>query len=720
MGTTYYNSPKMNKTYSLFFSVLLATLLSCEKAPTSLTVTSPDESNQVVFLLSAEGQPTYLVMHDDKKVVDTSFMSFEFKEAPELKKGFKIVNSTTATVDETWQMPWGEQADVRNNYSELIVNLEEASAAKRKLTIHFKVFNDGVGFRYEFPEQENVNELLITDENTEFNLTGDHTVWWIPGDWDIYEHLYNETSFSNIDALSKRDHPNLNASYIPENAVNTPVTMKTGDGLYLSFHEADLTDYAGMTLKVDPENHAMVSELVGSERLGGKAKVTLPFNTPWRTIQIAEDAGDLIESRMVLNLNDPNAIGDVSYFTPMKYVGIWWEMHIGKSTWDIEGSQDMNTYTLGSARTSRHGATTENAKKYIDFAAENGIKGLLVEGWNTGWDQWINTDDREGVFDFMTPYDDYDFDAVMEYAREKGVEVIMHHETSAAPRTYEKQMDVAYDFMNDNAISSVKTGYVGKIIPSGEYHHGQWMVNHYQKVLEEAAKKNIAVNAHEPIKATGKRRTYPNAIAREGLRGQEFNAWASDGGNPPSHLPTVAFTRMLAGPIDFTPGAFNIKFDEYKQDNQVNTTLAHQLALYVVIYSPIQMACDLPEHYHQDGQVHPAFQFITDVGVDWQQSRVLDAEVGDFVTIARQEKGTGNWFVGGITDENERTQTVSFEFLESGKTYTATIYKDGPTSHWDENPQAYEIEEVELTRDATLDLRLAPGGGFAMSIVEKE
>lgn len=711
---------KMNKTYSLFFSVLLATLLSCEKAPTSLTVTSPDESNQVVFLLSAEGQPTYLVMHDDKKVVDTSFMSFEFKEAPELKKGFKIVNSTTATVDETWQMPWGEQADVRNNYSELIVNLEEASAAKRKLTIHFKVFNDGVGFRYEFPEQENVNELLITDENTEFNLTGDHTVWWIPGDWDIYEHLYNETSFSNIDALSKRDHPNLNASYIPENAVNTPVTMKTGDGLYLSFHEADLTDYAGMTLKVDPENHAMVSELVGSERLGGKAKVTLPFNTPWRTIQIAEDAGDLIESRMVLNLNDPNAIGDVSYFTPMKYVGIWWEMHIGKSTWDIEGSQDMNTYTLGSARTSRHGATTENAKKYIDFAAENGIKGLLVEGWNTGWDQWINTDDREGVFDFMTPYDDYDFDAVMEYAREKGVEVIMHHETSAAPRTYEKQMDVAYDFMNDNAISSVKTGYVGKIIPSGEYHHGQWMVNHYQKVLEEAAKKNIAVNAHEPIKATGKRRTYPNAIAREGLRGQEFNAWASDGGNPPSHLPTVAFTRMLAGPIDFTPGAFNIKFDEYKQDNQVNTTLAHQLALYVVIYSPIQMACDLPEHYHQDSQVHPAFQFITDVGVDWQQSRVLDAEVGDFVTIARQEKGTGNWFVGGITDENERTQAVSFEFLESGKTYTATIYKDGPTSHWDENPQAYEIEEVELTRDATLDLRLAPGGGFAMSIVEKE
>lgn len=710
----------MNRIYLLLLTVFLAALFSCENAPTSLTVTSPDASNQVVFLLSAEGQPMYLVMHDDKKVVDTSFMSFEFKDVPELKNGFKIVNSTTATADETWQMPWGEQVDVRNNYSELIVNLEEESAAKRKLTIHFKAFDDGIGFRYEFPEQENLDEVLITDENTEFNLTGDHKVWWMPGDWDNYEHLYNETSFSEIDALSKQNHPDLNATYIPENAVNTPVTMKTQDGLYLSFHEADLTDYAGMTLKVDPENYTMVSELVGSEILGGKAKVTLPFNTPWRTIQIAENAGDLIESKMTLNLNDPNTIGDVSYFTPMKYVGIWWEMHIGKSTWDIEGSQDMNTYTLGKARTSRHGATTENAKKYIDFAAGNGIKGLLVEGWNTGWDQWINTDDREGVFDFMTPYDDYDFDSVMEYADEKGVEVIMHHETSAAPRTYEKQMGVAYDFMNDNAINSVKTGYVGSIIPKGEYHHGQWMVNHYQKVLEEAAKKNIAVNAHEPIKATGKRRTYPNAIAREGLRGQEFNAWASDGGNPPNHLPTVAFTRMLAGPIDFTPGAFNIKFDEYKQDNQVNTTLAHQLALYVVIYSPIQMACDLPEHYLVDGQIHPAFQFITDVGVDWQQSKVLNAEVGEYVTIARQEKGTGNWFVGGITDENERTQSISFDFLESGKTYTATIYKDGPTSHWDENPQAYEIEEIELTNDASLDIRLAPGGGFAMSIVEKE
>ncbi|MFT4737881.1 MAG: hypothetical protein ACI8QD_001526 [Cyclobacteriaceae bacterium] len=708
----------MNKFYLLVSTLFFVMLVACETAPSSLTVISPNASNQIVFLLSEAGQPAYFVTHNNKKVVDTSYMSFDIKDLPALAGDFKIVNVTTATADEMWQMPWGEQLDVRDNYNELIVYLEEQSETNRKLNIHFKAYDDGIGFRYELPLQDNLDELLITDENTEFNLTGDHKVWWIPGDWDIYEHLYNESLLSEIDAISKQNHPNLNSTYIPENAVNTPVTMKTADGLYLSFHEADLTDYAGMTLKVDAENLALVSELVGSDRLGGKAKVKLPFNTPWRTIQIAEKAGDLIESKMILNLNDPNAIGDVGYFTPMKYVGIWWEMHIGKSTWDMEGSQDMNTFTTGKVGRSRHGATTENAKSFIDFASQNGIKGLLVEGWNTGWDQWINTEDREGVFDFMTPYADYDFDEVMRYANDKGVEVIMHHETSAAPRTYEKQMGVAYDFMKANGMNSVKTGYVGKIIPKGEYHHGQWMVNHYQKVLEESAKKKIAVNAHEPIKATGKRRTYPNAIAREGLRGQEFNAWASDGGNPPSHLPTVAFTRMLAGPIDFTPGVFNIKFDDYKKDNQVNTTLAHQLALYVVIYGPLQMVCDLPEHYMLDGKIHPAFQFIADVGVDWSQSKVLEAEIGDYVTIARQEKETGNWFVGGITDENERTHSLTFDFLEDGKTYNATVYKDGLNAHWDDNPQAYEIEEIEVTKDSKLEVQLAPGGGFAMSIIE--
>ena len=562
-----------------------------------------------------------------------------------------------------------------------------------------------------------MKEVLLLDENTEFALTGDHNVWWLPGDWDIYEQLYTNSKFSEIDAISMRDHPALVATYIPENAVNTPVTMKTDSGLYLSFHEADLTNYSGMTLKVNTQTYKMTSELVGSERLGGKAKLTVPFNTPWRTLQVGESAGDLIESNLIVNLNEPNEIGDVSYFTPMKYVGIWWEMHIGKSTWDMEGSQDMNTYIEGAKNSSRHGATTENAMRYIDFAAANGIKGLLVEGWNTGWDQWINTTDREGVFDFMTPYPDYDFDAVMAYAKEKGVEVIMHHETSAAPRTYEKQMEVAYNFMKENGMNSVKTGYVGKIIPEGEYHHGQWMVNHYHKVLTEAAKKKIAINAHEPIKATGKRRTYPNAISREGLRGQEFNAWSPDGGNPPNHLPTVAFTRMLSGPIDFTPGVFNIKFDEYKTSNQVNTTLAQQLALYVVIYSPIQMVADLPEHYIVNGEIHPAFQFIRDVAVDWEQSIVLDGEVGDFVVIARQEKGSENWFVGGITGETVRAQEVSFDFLPEGKTYTATIYKDGEGAHWNDNPTAYAIETMEVTKDSKVTIAMAAGGGFAISLM---
>ncbi len=703
----------------LCFSLLALLFTSCaEKAPVT-EIMSPNDELSVTFLLNKNGQPTFMVKHLESKIIDTSGLGFEFKELPAMKGGFEILGTEEKAINETWEMPWGEHSEVANNYRELKIELQETETPNRLLNLYFRVFDDGFGFRYEFPKQEQISELVITDENTTFKLTGNHQVWWQPGDWDIYEHLYNESSFSEIDALSKRNDPNLIASYIPENAVNTPVTMKTNDGYYLSFHEANLSNYPGMTLKVDPSTLSMTSELVGSERLGAKAKISLPFQTPWRTVQITKKAGDLIESNLIVNLNEHNTLGEISYFKPMKYVGIWWEMHIGKSTWDMEGSQDMNTYTEGQKGSSRHGATTENAKKYIDFAVANGIQGLLVEGWNTGWDQWINTTDREGVFDFMTPYPDYDFEEVMAYAKEKGVQVIMHHETSAAPRTYEKQMNAAYDFMNQHGISSVKTGYVGKIIPEGEYHHGQWMVNHYEKVLKEAAKKNIAVNAHEPIKATGKRRTYPNAIAREGLRGQEFNAWASDGGNPPNHLPTIAFTRMLAGPIDFTPGVFNIKFDEYKTNNQVNTTLAHQLALYVLIYSPLQMACDLPEHYMKDGKIHPAFQFITDVGVDWETSKVLDGEIGDFVVIARKEKNTENWFVGGITNEERREVKVNFDFLPEGKTFQAIVYKDAEDAHWDTNPEAYEIERFEVTNVSDLSILLAEGGGFALSIMEK-
>ncbi|MBD09614.1 MAG: alpha-glucosidase, partial [Flavobacteriaceae bacterium] len=471
--------------------------------------------------------------------------------------------------------------------------------------------------------------------------------------------------------------------------------------------------YSGMTLKVDTENFDLKSNLVGSRNTDYKVKKTVPFHTPWRTIQITDNAPELIESKFIVNLNEPNKLGDVSWFTPMKYTGVWWEMHLGKSSWDYGMTQNMSTWTDTGGAHGKHGATTENVKNFIDFSAKNNMKGVLVEGWNTGWEHWIGFEDREGVFDFVTPYPDYDLDEVTRYAKEKGVQIIMHHETSAATETYTKQQDTAYALMQKYGMHSVKSGYVGKILPKGEYHHGQYMVNHYNNAAIKAAEYEVAVNAHEPIKATGLRRTYPNIISREGLRGQEFNAWASDGGNPPEHLPIVAFTRMLSGPIDFTPGIFNIKFDEYKPNNQVNTTIAQQLALYVVIYSPIQMAADLVEHYEANPK---PLQFIKDVGVDWQQTKVLNGEVGDYVTIARQERETGDWFVGGITDENARTLDLTFDFLDDNQKYEAIIYKDGENAHWDNNPLDITIEKIEVSKGSKLSVKLAEGGGFAISI----
>lgn len=679
-------------------------------------LSSPSGNIVVNFSLLEDGTPAYSVRHKESIVIDTSSMCFEFQGQPSMTKDFELISTATSSVDETWEMPWGEQRRVRNHYQVLKISLKETSISERILEIYFRAYDDGVAFRYHFPEQEGVDSLIIMDEHTQFQLTADHKCWWMPGDWDIYEHLFNTTRFSEIDALAKRNHPDLAQTYIPENAVNTPLTMQTADGLYLSFHEASLIDYAGMTLKVDTDELRMESGLVGSDRLGYKVKRALPFSTPWRSIQISEDSGGLIESKLIVNLNEPNKLGDVSWFSPMKYVGVWWEMHLGISTWDIEATQDMSTVTANKATSIKHGATTENAKKYIDFAAANNIGGLLVEGWNTGWHKWIGFDDREGVFDFITPYPDYDLEEVVRYGKEKGVELIMHHETSAAPRTYEQQMDSAYSLMQSLGIHSVKTGYVGKIIPQGEYHHGQWMVNHYNSTMIKAAEYQIAVNAHEPIKATGLRRTYPNMVSREGLRGQEFNAWASDGGNPPEHLSIIAFTRMLGGPIDYTPGIFNIKLAPHKEGNQVNTTIAQQLALYVVIYSPVQMAADLVESY--EGQ--PAFQFIRDVGVDWEQSKVLNGEIGDFVTIARQERGTDNWFVGGITDENERSVTINFDFLKQGKRYKAILYRDGEDAHWDNSPTSISIEEIAVDHTTEQTIRMAPGGGFAISLIPED
>jgi len=690
-----------NKTlYLLLFLSFMIGIAGCSKPTVSqnTTVSSPSGNIQITFQLTNDGAPCYQVSYKGKAVIDTSRMGFEFKNQAPLVDGFKMAGANSKAFAETWQMPWGEQRVVNNNYNELIVRLQEINAPKRKLNIYFRVHDDGAGFRYEFPQQKGVDSLIIMDENTQFKLTGDPMVWWCPGDWDSYEHAYNTTRFSVIDALTMNGAALISQSCIPENAVCTPVTMRMDDGLHLSFHEADLTDYAAMTLKVDPQNLSMSSELVGSDRLGYKVKRALPFKTPWRTIQISESAKDLITSRLILNLNEPNKIGDVSWFKPKKYIGIWWEMHIDKATWDMASG--------------RHGATTANTKKYIDFAAANNIGGVLVEGWNTGWEHWVGFEDREGVFDFVTPYSDYDLQEVVRYAKEKGVEMIMHHETSSAPRTYEQQLDKAYTLMQSLGIHSVKTGYVGKIIPKGEYHNGQWMVRHYRKVIETAAKYQIAVNAHEPVLETGLRRTYPNIISAEGVRGQEFNAWSADGGNTPEHISIVAFTRMLAGPIDYTPGVFDLAIAS-KPNNQVLTTLAQQLALYVVIYSPIQMACDLPENYA--GQ--PAFQFIKDVGVDWEQTVVLNGEVGDFVTIAREERGTGNWFVGSVTDENKRDIEINFNFLPAGVNYRAKIYRDGPRAHYRDNPRDIVIEELTFTNETVKIVTLAPGGGLAISLM---
>ncbi|WP_372792996.1 glycoside hydrolase family 97 protein [Lutibacter sp.] len=686
--------------FSLIIVCFLA--ISCSKKEENQTIlSSPDSNIKVEFSLNLNGEPIYQVAYKNEEVIKTSTLGFDLKDAPSLKGNFEIISAVPSSFNETWEMPWGEQIEVVNNYNELKVELQEASELKRKLTIVFKVYNDGIGFRYEFPEQENLKEVFITDENTQFNLTGDHKVWWIPGDWDIYEHLYNTTKFSEIDAKSKAGHKNLAQTSIPENAVNTPVTMKTKSGLHLSFHEASLVDYSGMTLKVDTNNLSMTSELVGSDNTDYKVKRTVPFETPWRTIQISEKAGDLIASKLIVNLNEPNKLEDISWFKPTKYTGIWWEMHLGKSSWDMASG--------------KHGATTENAKAFIDFSAKNNIGAVLVEGWNTGWEHWIGFEDREGVFDFVTPYSDYDLKEVVRYGKEKGVEIIMHHETSAATQTYEKQQDTAYALMQSLGIHAVKTGYVGKILPKGEYHHGQYMVNQYNNAVIKAAKYQVAINAHEPIKATGLRRTYPNTISREGLRGQEFNAWSSDGGNPPEHLPIVAFTRMLAGPIDYTPGIFDIKFDKWKKDNQVNTTIAQQLALYVVIYSPVQMAADLIENY----EGNPALQFIKDVGVDWQQTKVLNGEIGDFVTIARKEKNSENWFIGGITDENEREMELAFDFLNADDVYEAIIYEDAEDADWDKNPTSLNIRKLEITNTSKELLKLAKGGGFAISLIKK-
>ena len=662
------------------------------------SVASPNGEIVLNCDTDAAGIASYEVLFHGKPVILPSALGFSFTDGSAIADKLEIVDEVRHSFSETYELPWGERRLVENTYNELELTLRQKEAPGLLFTLAFRVYDDGLGFRYEFPEQNGVKALEIADENTQFRFADDPMCWWIPGDWDCYEHLYKKTRLSEIDALDREGLNKPLSSTIPENSVDTPVTMLTSDGVHLSLHEASLLNYSGMTLRVSPQEHMLQSSLVGSRRTEWKARCELPFSTPWRTIQISDTAGGLIDSCLIINLNEPNKLGDVSdYVRPMKYVGIWWEMHLDRNTWAYEGG--------------RHGATTENAKKLIDFASKNNIEGLLVEGWNTGWENWTDPEAREGIFDFTTSYPDYDLAEVARYGKEKGVELIMHHETSAAITTYIDRMDAAFGLMRDLDLHCVKTGHVGDIIPVGEYHHGQWMVNFYQSVYEKAAEYRIAINAHEPIKPTGIRRTYPNAISREGARGQEYNAW-SPGSNQPDHVPNLVYTRLLAGPMDYTPGVFNIKLKPYKPDNQLNSTLVKELALYVVLYSPIQMVVDLPEYYEGE----PAFQFIRDVPCDWEESHTLNGEVGQYVTIARRERGGDAWFIGSVSDEKPRHFELKLDFLPEGKSYRMVKYADAEDAHWDKNPCAYTITRSIVTRESVLTLDLAPGGGAAVAL----
>ena len=683
------------------------------------TIQSSRSTVKAEFSINKKGEPEYKVYFKNNEVIKSSSMGFELKESPSLKDlpamkdNFLVSSVDSSLVNETWQPVWGEVKTIRNNYRQYIFHLTEKEGQQRKLNIIFRVFDEGVGFRYEFPAQKNLNVFTIADELTQFHLTGNHKAFWIPGDYDSNEFQPVTSSLSDVNASDGKDVNEIAfKTNIDNRTVQTPLMMKTNDGLYINIHEAALVDYPAMDLSINKSNYVLSSTLV-PDAYGNKAYLIAPAKTPWRTIIVSDKATDILASKMILNLNEPSKINNTSWIKPMKFVGVWWEMHVGKSTWDYAGTQDASN-AKDLQPSGRHGATTKNVKRYIDFAAKNKIDGVLVEGWNTGWEDWFGKW-KENVFDFITPYPDFDVKEIQQYAASKNVKMIMHHETSGAVSSYERQMDTAYRFMRKFGYPAVKTGYVGRIIPRGEHHDGQWMVNHYIRVAEKTASYNLMVDMHEPVHPTGLQRTYPNWLACEAARGNEFNAWSK--GNNPEHETILPFTRLMGGPMDYTPGIFQIKMDTYdpKKTEQVHTTLAKQLALYVTMYSPLQMAADLPENYetHMD-----AFQFIKDVAVDWDDTKILEAEPGDYITIARKAKNKNNWFVGSITDENARETKISLDFLDKGKKYIATIYADGKDADWKNNPMVYNITKQTVDSKSNLSLKLAPGGGCAISLVQ--
>jgi hypothetical protein len=676
------------------------------------TITSPGGTLALTVSLTPAGEPRYALTFRGRPVIRPSALGIVLKDRPSFERGFAIARVDTSSVDATWTPVWGESSRIRDRHRELAVTLTQAASANQRMIVRFRLFDDGVGFRYEFPAQAGLQHFIVTSERTEFALTGDHKTFWIPGDYDTNEFAYNTSTLSQVNGAIGGVANEIHArTPIGANFVQTPLMMKSSDGLYVNIHEAALVNYPAMHLEVDQRTFRLTSHLV-PDAVGNKAYLRTPARTPWRTVLVSDKATDLLASRVILNLNEPSVIADPSWIRPTKYVGVWWEMHVGKSTWDYAGTQDMNSWeNLANRKPSgKHGATTERVKRYVDFAAQHGFDGVLVEGWNEGWEDWFGQW-KEDVFDFITPYPDFDVAALSAYAKAKGVKIIMHHETSGSVTNYERWMDRAYDFMQRWGYDAVKTGYVGKIIPRGEHHDGQWMVNHYNRVAARTAERKIMLDSHESVRLTGLHRTWPNWLAAEAARGNEFNAWSV--GNPPEHETILPFTRLMGGPMDYTPGIFQITLDHWQagKTEQVHTTLAKQLALYVTMYSPLQMAADLPEIYerHLD-----AFQFIKDVAVDWDDSRYLEAEPGDYLTIARKAKGRAEWFVGAITDENARTARVPLDFLDAGTTYVATVYADAPDAHWKTKPMAYRITSGLVTAKRVLTLGLAPGGGAAV------
>ena len=705
------------------------------------TLSSPDGKLEMSFHLTGDGTPEYTLDYDGSPVILSSGMGFElrgvlkaqkidynadgtvsksdWKPCESLHDGFAVESVERSSHDETWAPVWGEEDSIRNNYNEMVVNLLQSST-ERRLVIRFRLFNDGLGFRYEFPSQKNLNYFVIKEELTQFAMTADHTAWWIPGDYDTQEYNYTQCRLSEIskhfkEALTGND----SQTPFSINGVQTSLQLRTDEGLYINIHEAALVNYPCMHLDLDPATLTFTSHLTPDAQ-GWKGRMQTPCKTPWRTIQVAPSATAQLASRMILNLNEPCALEDVSWIHPVKYVGVWWEMISGKGSWNY--TDDFSSVKLGetdysrSTPNGRHSANNANVRRYIDFAAEHGFDEVLVEGWNEGWEDWANCN-KDYVFDFITPYPDFDIKALNDYAHSKGVKLLMHHETSASARNYERHMEQAYQLMNRYGYDAVKSGYVGDILPLGEHHYSQWLINHYLYAVTEAARHHIMVNAHEAVRPTGLCRTYPNLVGNESARGTEYQAF---GGTPPSHVTVLPFTRLNGGPMDFTPGIFVMDLASAtggRNTSWVNATIANQLGLYVTMYSPLQMAADYPEHYEQ---FMDAFQFIKDVEVDWRRSEYLLAEPGDYIVTARQGKKSGRWFMGGVNDENARTLSVPLSFLENGKTYEATIYADASDAHYRNNPQAYTITGKTVTSSDSLEIFMAPGGGFAVSFAEQQ